>query len=460
MKIIPTTLAKSMANRLGTAEFHRALFSLAIPIMLQNLINSSVNMIDTVMIGRLGTAEIAAVGLANNFFFLMNMILFGAVSGGGVFAAQFWGKKDIAGIRKNFGLCLIIVFAIASLFTGVSLFAPRTILSLYSRDPMVVELGSLYLRTVAPCFIPFGISFVFTLMMRTIEKVKLSMTATFISLSLNVCLNALLIFGLGPFPELGIRGAAIATVIARFVELLILVTTAYARKYAIAGTFRELFAIDARFVSRYFAIAFPVIVNELLWSLGVSMQNLIFARTGTDAFAAFNIVNTLSQLTWVVFIGLGNGCSVLIGKRIGEGREDAARAYSRYITSFAPLMAFCIAFLLLPLSRLVPVLFKVEPAVLGTVSSMIMLLALSYPFRAFNMSMVIGVCRAGGDTVFSVFYDLFFMWTFALPLGAAASFAFGLPAWAVYACIASEDVLKVLPGWLRLRSGKWLHNVT
>lgn len=428
--------------------------------MLQNLINSSVNMIDTVMIGRLGTSEIAAVGLANNFFFLMNMILFGAVSAGGVFAAQFWGKKDFAGIRKTTGLCLLIVFFITGLFTFVSLAHPERILSLYSNDPEVIKMGALYLRTVAPCFIPFGISFVFTLMMRTIEKVKLSMATTFISLSINVCLNAVLIFGLGPFPVLGLRGAAFATVIARLVELLILVTVTYAKKYIIAGSLKELFGFDARFVVRYFSIALPVILNELLWSLGIAMQNVIFARTGTDAIAAFNIVNTLSQLTWVVFMGLGNGCSVLIGKRIGEGEEDTARAYAGYITSFAPLLAAGIALLLFPLSSIIPFLFKVNHHVLSHISGMIIILAISYPFRAFNMSMVIGVCRAGGDTIFSVVYDLFFMWLFALPLGAVASFYLGFPAWAIYLSIATEDILKVIPGLWRLRSGKWLHNIT
>lgn len=441
-------------------KFYTVLFAIAIPIMLQNLVNSFVNMVDTVMIGQLGTVEIAGVGLANNFFFLLHMILFGAASGAGVFTAQFWGKKDIAGIRKNTGLCILIVIIISSFFTLVSLFAPEQVLGLYSKDPAVIKTGATYLKAVAPCFIPFSISFVFILVMRTIEKVKLAMVVTFISLSINVLFNWLLIFGIGPFPALGVKGAALATVLARFIEVILLVSISYTKKYALAGTLKELFGFDIVFVKRYFVIAFPVIINELLWALGVAMQNIIFARTHTDAIAAFNIVNTLSQLTWVVFIGLGNGGAVLIGKKIGEGHEKIAREYASRLTLFAPLLAVGVALFIIPISWILPFVFNVSDNVFTIIGGMIIIMACSYPFRAFNMSMIIGVCRAGGDTIYTVFYDIVFTWTVTLPLAATAAFVFGLPAWIIYLCVTLDDPLKMIFGLVRLRSGKWLHNVT
>ncbi len=440
--------------------FYKSLFAIALPIMLQNLINSSVNMIATVMIGRLGTVEIAAVGLGNQVFFLLNMILFGVSSGGAVFTAQYWGKKDIEGIRKNTGLCLVIVLVITSIFTAACVIFPRVIIGWYSSDPAVIECGSVYLRAVAPCFIPFSISFVFTLIMRTIEKVKLPMIATFFALSLNVALSYLFIFGAGAIPAMGVAGSALATVITRLIEMCILLGFSYGRKYALAGTPRELFGFDSAFAGRFFQIALPVIINELLWSLGITMQNVIFARTQTDAIAAFNITNTVSQLTWVVFIGLGNGAAVLIGKKIGEGEELTARSYARKITLFAPLMAAAVALLLLPLSWILPFLFNVNAHVFSIINAMFIILMLSYPFRAFNMSMVIGVCRSGGDTLFSVFYDIAFMWGFSLPLAAAASFIFHAPVWLIFLCLATEDPLKMFIGIWRLKSGKWLHNVT
>jgi putative MATE family efflux protein len=440
--------------------FYKSLFTIAVPIMLQNLINSFVNMLDTVMIGRLGTVEIAAVGLGNQVFFLLNMILFGISSGGGVFTAQFWGKKDIAGIRKNTGLCLALVLVVSTAFTIVCAAFPATIIGFYSKDPDVVRIGAEYLRAVTPCFIPFGISFVFTLVMRSIERVKLSMATTFIALFTNFILNWLLIFGIGPFPELGVVGAAIATVIARFIEMFILIGVSYARKYAFVGKMKELFGFDRAFVARFMVIAAPVILNEVLWSFGITTQNVIMARTHTDAIAAFNITNTVSMLVWVVFIGLGNGCAVLIGKKIGEGREDLARDYASRITLFAPLVAIGAGLLLLPLSALLPFVFNVNANVIRIMTGMFFVLVATYPFRAFNMSMIIGVCRSGGDTMFSIVMDVAFMWFLSLPLAAVASFAFHAPAWVVYMCFASEEPLKMSLGLWRLRSGKWLHDVT
>lgn len=440
--------------------FFRALFTIAVPIMLQNLINASVNMADTVMVGRLGTEEIAAVGLGNQVFFLYTMILFGIGSGGAVFTAQFWGKQDIPGIRKTTGFSLALALSVSAVFTLGALLAPGAVLSVYTRDPEVIRLGTAYLRTLAPCFAPFAVSFVFTLMMRSTEKVRLPMVATLVSLSINVALNYLLIFGFGSIPALGVRGAAIATVVSRLVEMTILLAASYSRSYAMAGSLRELFGFDLTFMRRFLIIALPVIVNELLWALGVTTQNVILARTGTEAIAAFNITNTVSQLGWVFFIGVGNGAAVLIGKKIGEGSEDTARRYAGRLVRFAPLSAAAIALLLVPMSWIIPFLFKVSPGVVAITGGMFIILAVSYPFRAFNMSMIIGVCRAGGDTLFSVVYDIIFMWLFALPLAAAASFIFGAPVWVIYLCIAVEDPLKMLLGLSRLKSGKWLRNVT
>ncbi len=439
--------------------FYSGLFTIALPIMFQNFLNSLVNMADTVMIGRLGTVEIAGVGLGNQVFFFFNILLFGIVSGGGVFTAQFWGRRDLSGIRKTLGLCLALSLALALAFLAICLAAPRFVIGLYSNDPAVVATGAAYLRTLALSFVPFGISFAFTIMLRTVEKVHLATVSTIISLSINVALNWAFIFGFGPIPAMGVLGAARATVIARTIEALIIVTVTYARRYPLAGPARELLGFDARFVKGYFAVAFPVLVNEFLWSFGITMQSAIFARTHTDAIAAFNITNTVSGLAWVVFIGLGNGVAVMIGKKIGEGETGRARDYASRITRFAPLLAVFVATLLVPVSRVLPFLFNVNESVFAIANAMFVILAITYPFRAFNMSMVIGVCRAGGDTRFCAVYDVLFLWVLALPLAAVASFALGAPAWVVYAAVVTEEPFKALLGLWRLRSGKWLHCV-
>ncbi|MDR1288695.1 MAG: MATE family efflux transporter [Treponema sp.] len=441
-------------------EFYRNLFAVALPIMLQNLVNAAVNMADTIMIGRLGTVEIAAVGIGNNVFFLYSIILFGVTSGGSIFTAQFWGRRDIAGIRRNTGFCLLLNIAAGILFTLAALLAPEGILRIYSRDPAVITSGGVYLKSLAPSFIPFAVSQVFFLTLRSIEEVRIPMIGTFTALGINVVFNYFLIFGAGPFPAMGVRGAAIATVMARAVETVFLIAISYGGKYALAGSLRELTAFNAVYVRRFFGICLPVIFNEIIWSLGVTVQNIIFARTGTDAIAAFNIVSTVSQLTWVLFIGLGNGVGVLIGKKIGSGDERGARDYAARIVRFAPALAVGAALVLVPVSRLLPLVFNAGQAVFSGAALMLIVLSVSYPFRAFNMSMVIGICRAGGDTVFCAFYDNFFMWCVALPAAMAAAFIFKLPVWAVYLCVSSEEFLKVILGLSRSRSGKWLHNVT
>jgi putative MATE family efflux protein len=440
--------------------FYKNLFSLALPIMLQNLINSFVNMVDTVMIGSLGTTEIAAVGLGNQVFFLFNMVLFGICSGGSIFTAQFWGKRDIQGIRKNTGLCLIFNIITALCFTVMALAMPEKVIGFYSRDPDVIRIGADYLKTLTPSYIPFSVSFVFMITLRSIERVKLSMIATLIALSVNMSLNWVFIFGAGPVPAMGVRGAAIATAVARIVEMIILVTVSYRRKYQMAGTLKEYTAFNWAFAARFLVISGPVIVNEFVWALGISVQNLIFARTGTDAIAAFNITNTFAQLTWVVFIGLGNGVAVLIGKKIGEGAEDTAREYARKIIIFAPLLAAVTAMALYPLSKLLPLIFNVNSNVLAYISVMFIILCCSYPFRAFNMALIVGVCRAGGDTVFCVLFEMLVMWGYSLPFGAAMAFIFHSPVWIIYLCLCSEDVIKMILGFRRFKSGKWLRNVT
>jgi putative MATE family efflux protein len=443
----------------GNRQFYKNLFTIAVPITLQNLINSFVNMVDTVMIGRLGTVEIAAVGLGNQVFFLFNMILFGICSGGAIFTAQFWGKQDIQGIRKNTGLCLLFSMAAALVFTLGALLFPRTILGIYSRDPEVIAAGARYLGTLAPSFIPFGVSFVFIITLRSIEKVRLAMMTTVIALSINVVLNYLFIFGAGPLPAMGVTGAAAATVIARIAEMTILIAFSYGKKYPLAGNIREFTGFNAAFAQRFLRITAPVILNELMWSLGVTVQNIIFARTNTNAIAAFNITNTVSQLTWVIFIGLGNGVAVLIGKKIGEGDEQGARDYARYVTRFAPLLAAAAALILFPSSLLLPLIFNVNARVLSIAFSMFIVLCCSYPLRAFNMTIIVGVCRAGGDTIFCTLVEIIFMWAIALPLGAAASFIFHAPEWLIYICLCGDELFKMIFGYWRHKTGKWLHNV-
>ena len=436
--------------------FFTSLVAIAMPISLQALLQNLVNMLDTVMIGRIGSVEIAAVGLGNQIFFILNMILFGITSGGAVFIAQFWGRKDLGGIRKSLGLMTIIAVVVAIIFTVLGLFIPNQLISLYSPDPEVIQVGGTYLRYACLSYVPTAISFSITLAMRSTERVKLPLVCTSISLVTNIIANYFLIFVAG----LGVKGAAIATIISRIIELVILLVWSNSHNYEICGRFKELLNFNKSFVCKFIMIAFPVIINETFWGLGTSVYNGIFAHAGTNAFTAYNITGTISQLTWVFCMGFGNGIGVLIGKKIGEKKIDEAKAYASRSLWFMPLIGICVGILLLPLSKLLPFFFNVEPEIIKTATSILMILIVMYPFNSFCMNWIVGVCRAGGDTVFSAVAEIVVLWCVSIPLGYVAAFVLHLSAPMIYLFFCSESIVKAIIGAIRVKSGKWLHEVT
>ncbi|MCQ2585441.1 MAG: MATE family efflux transporter [Treponema sp.] len=436
--------------------FYSSLIAIAVPVMLQNLLQTFVNMLDTIMIGRLGSVEIAAVGLGNQVFFVLNMILFGINSGGGVFIAQFWGKKELGGIKKSLGIMLTLSVIVSTIFTVLCLTIPHQILGLYSPDPEVIRVGGDYLRLVSLSYIVTAITFAYTNAFRCIERVKLPLVCTSISMVTNAVTNYLLIFVVG----WGVKGAAVATVFSRVLELCIIMGWSYGHKYETCGKLKELLSFDWNFVGKFSKIAFPVVMNETLWGLGITVTNAIYAHAGTDAITAVNITGTISQLTWVFCMGFGNGMSVIVGKKIGEGNQKLARGYAMRSLWFMPTVGALVGIFLWPLSYLLPVFFNVSPFILQTAKQMLIVLMISYPFNSFCMNWIVGVCRAGGDTIFSALAEMGTMWLYAVPIGLLSAFVFDLPIIWIYICISSENILKAVIGLIRVLSGKWLHDVT
>lgn len=443
----------------GDKNFYKAMIGIALPIALQNLITSSLNMVDTVMIGELGEAQIAAVGLANQYFFLFAVIMFGINSGAAIFVAQFWGKEDVQNIRRILGIALISGGVLSTLFTLGALLAPGTILRVFTEDLKVIEMGSEYLRVIALSYFITGVSLTYSFACRSIGHAKLPMVVSAIALGSNTILNYILIFGNFGFPALGVKGAAIATVIARVIEVTVLLVVIYKNNYPLAGKLHEFLDLNKEFLSKFFKTTTPVILNEGFWSLGISMYSAAYARIGTEAIASVQISNTVQNIFMVVSMGLGNACAVMIGNKIGSGDEETAVDYAKRFSIIGPLVGVVIGVALIVFSPFVLRLFSVSPAVYAASRKILIVMGLLMAIKIFNIILIVGIFRSGGDTKFSMFLEMGSVWLVGVPLAFFGARVLMLPVYLVVALVAIEEVVKMLIGMPRFISRKWVRNV-
>lgn len=443
----------------GDRQFYKTLFHLALPIALQSLIMTSLNLVDTVMVGQLGESNIAAVALGNQIFFLLSLFLFGVSSGSSVFIAQFWGKRDVLSIRKVLGLSLLCSVSVSFLVMITILLIPGQILSIFSKDPDVIRIGSEYLRTVCFCYIPTSISFCFASTLRSTGQARLPVFASAIALSVNTLLNYILIFGKLGFPAMGAKGAAIATVIARLFELMMILGAAYAMKLPPAGTIKELTGFNRDFVTRFFRLTIQVILNEVLWSLGVTMYTVAYGRMGTDILAAVNISSAVEKIAFVLFNGMANACAVMVGNKIGEGDEGKAFLYARRLALLGPLAGVFLGLSVSLSSGLLLSIYNVSEEVYRNAVAILTIFGLVMPFKIFNMINIVGILRSGGDATFSLIIDTTGVWFIAVPLVFIGGLVLHLPLFVVYIMVNLEEVYKFLLGIRRFMSGKWINNV-
>lgn len=433
---------------------------IAIPIIIQQLMFSGLNMLGVILIGQKGDASVAAVGLAGQIAFLLNLVHFGIISGAAMFTAQFWGKRDIPNLRRVLGLCLILAISASFIFFTLSQLFPSQILHIYSKDPVVIELGTSYIRTFSWTFLFFGITFSYALVMRSTGDVKTPTVISVGALLISTFLSYSLIFGRFGLPELGIQGAAVAAVIARCIECVTLLLIIYLRKSPVAASFRELTGFDRVFFRRVIKPMLPVILNELFWSLGITTYNIIYGRMGTQSYAAMNIVSTIEQVGFVVFIGISNATSVLVGNRIGSGKEDEAYRYAGRSLGLGILGGMLLGLVLQLVKVPVLSLYKVSPEVVQDASRIINVVSFFLWVRVNNMTTVVGILRAGGDTRFSLFLDGIIIWIVGVPMAYLGAFVFHFPVYLVYLCAMSEEATKWFLGINRYFSRKWINNLT
>ncbi len=459
MAIVPQSLAQRTAVYLSDREYYSRIFKFALPIALQQLIFSSLNLTANVMVGQLGETAVASVGLANQIFFLLNLMVFGVGSGAAMFTAQLWGRRDIANIRRVLGLSLGISLAGALVFLVIALFFPEQVLSIYTLDPLVIAQGSQYLRIFGFSFIFFAITATFSLVLRSIGEVRLPVSVTIFALFLNIVMSYVLIFGKLGIPAQGIYGAAYAILIARGVEAVLMVLLTYARRLPPAGTPRQLFSFNLPFAKTVLRPILPVLLNEILWSLGITAYQVIYARLGTEQLAAVQISTTITDLAVVAFIGLGNATAILVGNLIGSGKEEQAQVYAGRSLLLSFLGSLVLGLALLVLSPFILSLYKVSPEVIGYARTFLLISASFLWLRMMNLIIFIGIFRAGGDTRFALLLDGFIIWLVGVPLTAYGAFVLHLPVYLVFLLTMSEEIVKWSLGLWRFFSHRWIHNL-
>ncbi|MBN2387836.1 MAG: MATE family efflux transporter [Anaerolineales bacterium] len=441
-------------------EYFRQLLKIGVPIALQQLIFSGLGMVGYVMIGQRGDVAMAAVGLANQVFFLFNLVLFGFVSGAAMVTAQLWGKRDVAGIRRVLALTLWLSLAISTFFVTLSELIPVKILGLYSSDPQVIALGSDYLRIFAGSFVFFSISFTYGMVLRSIGNVRLPMVISVTSLGLNILLSYGLIFGRLGLPELGVVGAAWAAFVSRILECFALLTMTYATRSPAAARLRDLLHFDRDFFGRIMKPVLPVALNELFWSLGITTYNAIYGHIGTEALAAINIAVTVDNLALVLFMGISSATSVLVGNKIGAGKPDEAYQFAGRSLGLGAVLAVLVGTVVLLTRAPVVALYNASPAAAESAYRLLTIIGSLLWMRMTNMVIIIGILRGGGDTRFSLFLDGLIIWILGVPMALLGAFVLDLPVHGVYLMVMSEEFAKWLLGLRRYFSRRWIHDLT
>lgn len=450
----------SLTSLFNDKKFLKTLFKLALPIALQNLILSSLNLVDTIIIGGLGEYAIAGVGIANQYFFLLNLVLFGVVSGSSIFTAQYYGDNDIPNIKRVLGISILTSGTAAFIFFIVGFFFNNQIISIFSTDKVVISIGSEYLRIIVFSYVITAITFSYSFTLRSIGQVKIPMLISVIALAINTILNYLLVYGYFDMPKLGTNGSAIATLIARTIEMILMITVVYSQKLIIAAKVREMLDLSIDFVKNFFKITAPVILNESMWSLGVSMYAIVYARMGTEVIASTNISATIERITWVIFMGLGNACAVMIGNKIGEGNEDEAYLLAKRFIVLCPILAILAGLIVFFTSGWTLSVYKVSPTVYNYSHNILMVFSIFLIAKVINYVSVIGIFRSGGDTKFCLILDTAGVWLIGVPLAFLGGLVLKLPIHFVYVLVYLEEVVKLMFCIPRIISKKWINNLT
>ena len=441
-------------------KFLSNMLKIALPIMIQNLVTSSLNMADTIMVGKLGEVEIAAVGIANQYFFLFTMILTGLCGGCSVFISQYWGKKDSTNIKRMLGLGLVSALIVSIVFMVAGFVSPETIISLFNKESIVIDLGGKYLLIVLFSYIFTAVTFVYGYSLRSIGNTVAPLVVNIAALLCNVFFNYVLIFGKLGAPALGVEGAAIATLIARVLEAIILVILVYLDKGVFAANASELLNLNMDFFKKSYSIILPVLLNDVLWAMASLIYSVVYGRMGTGATAAIQICNTVNNMFMVVTFGMASASAIMVGNSIGEDKDDQAIDYAKKFMAVSLFVSILLGLILALTAPLILDLFNVSDEVRSSTLIMLYIISVIFVVRFLGMVIIVGILRGAGDARSSLIIEGSTMWFIGVPLTIMGAFLFKLPVHLVYALAILEEVTKFILGLMRLKSRKWINNIT
>lgn len=445
---------------LDKTSFRKTVFAFLLPMAIQNLINVAISSTDVIMLGRYSEVALSASSLAGQIQFILILLFFGIGSGATVLTAQYWGKKDTKSIEKILAIGIKIAFSLSLLFFIFAFFFSRKAMRLFSNDEATILEGIKYLKIVSFSYLTTSISIVYLVTMRSVEKVTISTITYATSFVSNFIINYLLIFGAFGFPEMGIRGAAIGTLIARLIELGIVFYYNSKNHHFVSIKWKYIKSLDPILKKDFLKYSSPTMMNELLWAGGTAAGIAILGRLGNSIVAANSITSVVRQLAMVFCFGLANTAAIMVGKEIGKKDFHTAVIYAKKLLLYSFLSSLLAIALLLIAKPFIIKKFALNAEVEDFLNLTLNILFYYIPLQSISAVLIVGIFRAGGDTKFALFSDILPLWCGSVLISAIGAFYLNLPAKLVYLLIMSDEIIKQpLIVW-RYKSKKWINNVT
>lgn len=460
-------LTKAKKKFIGDKAFYRYLVFLAFPMIVQNGITSFVSFLDNIMVGQIGTEPMSGVAIVNQLFFVFNICIFGGVSGAGIFSAQFFGKGDYEGQKYTFRFKLYACLLITAIACVLFHFLDEPLISLYLSDEgsvgntrLALSYGKEYLAIMILGLLPFAVSQTYVSTIRETGQTFVPMVSGIVAVITNLVLDYILIFGAFGAPELGVAGAAIATVIARYTECLIVVIWAHRhldKNPYLVGVYKGL-RIPGSILADIFRKGLPLMFNEMLWAVGMAVIVQCYAVRGLEVVAAQNISSTISNLFNIVYLQLGNCISIVVGQKLGAGQLEEAKDADNKIIFFDVACCACISVIMILLGGLFPEIYKTEPSIKALAKNFIIISAMAMPLCAFSHCSYFTL-RSGGKTIITFLFDSVFTWVVMIPYAFVLSHFTTLSITTVFFLVSFTEIIKVIIGFFMIKSNVWLQNI-